>query len=197
MTGKHRHLTGEERQLWNEVVKKARPLNVLRVNNVVKHEGASSRALVPQTTPRPFRLGELAPVKPEKSRLFPDLDSRMATVSPNMDKRNFDRLKKGKLKVEGRIDLHGMTQAEAHPALIAYIRQCQGAGKRLILVITGKGKTTPSDGIMPTRRGILRHAVPDWLQQPGIAPHILQVTKASRRHGGSGAYYVYLRRRHA
>ncbi len=193
---KFRNLSESERLLWAEVVKKAKPLNVLRDNPEVKHK-ARKTAGISQVSPsdRLFHLGSGPPLPRVQVLLQPDLDTRLSNVSPNMDRRNFDRLKKGKLKVEGRIDLHGLTQAEAHPALMAYIRQSHDSGKRLVLVITGKGKMPRGDQLMPQRRGILKHAVPEWLHQPEMAPRVLQVTQAHAKHGGSGAYYVYLRRR--
>ena len=63
------------------------------------------------------------------------------------------------------------------------------------LVITGKGKRGPDIGPIPHRMGVLRHQVPQWLRQPPLGPATLQVTEAHLKHGGSGAFYVYLRRR--
>ena len=67
-------------------------------------------------------------------------------------------------------------------------------GRRLVLVITGKGKDRDDGGPIPTRHGILRHQVPQWLALPPLSQAILQVTPAHLKHGGHGAYYVYLRR---
>jgi DNA-nicking Smr family endonuclease len=93
-----------------------------------------------------------------------------------------------------KIDLHGMTIAEAHPELVAFILNSHAMGRRLVLVITGKGKDRDDGGPIPTRFGVLRHQVPQWLALPPLAQAILQVTPAHLRHGGHGAYYVYLRR---
>ncbi len=68
------------------------------------------------------------------------------------------------------------------------------AGKRLLLVITGKGKLRDEDGPIPVRLGMLRHQVPEWLRLQPLAGVVLQVTQAHPIHGGSGAYYVYLRK---
>jgi DNA-nicking Smr family endonuclease len=111
-----------------------------------------------------------------------------------MDKKAFTRLKQGKLSPEARLDLHGMTLEQAHPRLNRFILDAHAQGKRLVIVITGKGKSRDEGGPIPTRLGVLRHQVPNWLQQHPLKPHILQITQASQRHGGSGAYYIYLRR---
>jgi DNA-nicking Smr family endonuclease len=110
-----------------------------------------------------------------------------------MDAGTFGRMRKGKLSPEGRIDLHGMTLAEAHPALISFILGSRAKGRRFVLVITGKGRVTDDMAPMPARAGRLRHDVPRWLTLPPLAGAVLQVTPAHRRHGGEGALYVYLR----
>jgi len=196
---KKRAVTGEERLLWQKVVKKTTPMQPMKVDvspvfHMSKHQSPPPRPLPAPAIMKPFLIGQNANAQPTRHNLKPDLDSQFSNVSPNMDKRNFDRLKKGKMVIDGRIDLHGLTQAEAHPALMSYIKNSHSAGRRLVLVITGKGKQQPQDGVMPNRRGVLKHSVPQWLQQPGIAHHVLQVTQAHAKHGGTGAYYVYLRR---
>lgn len=113
-----------------------------------------------------------------------------------MDAKAYGRLKRGKMGPEARLDLHGLTQGRAHGVLSSFIQQAHAQGLRLVLVITGKGSTRREEpDAMTDRKGTLRHAVPQWLAQAPVAPLILQVTPAHQRHGGTGAYYVYLRRR--
>jgi DNA-nicking Smr family endonuclease len=111
-----------------------------------------------------------------------------------MDAKAFSRMSKGKLAPEARIDLHGMTLAEAHPALTGFVLRAQAAGCRLVLVITGKGRPGSDDGPIPRRPGVLRHQVPLWLRQAPLGAVVQQVAEAHVRHGGGGALYVYLRR---
>ena len=111
-----------------------------------------------------------------------------------MDHKNFGRMTRGKLSPEARIDLHGMTLAEAHPELIRFILNAHSDGLRLVLVITGKGKRGVDAGPVPQRQGVLKQQVPHWLHMPPLGPAILQVAEAHLKHGGTGAYYVYLRR---
>jgi DNA-nicking Smr family endonuclease len=111
-----------------------------------------------------------------------------------MDAKTHGKMKKGRLVPEARIDLHGMTVAEAHPALIAFILTAHAQGRRLVLVITGKGRLRDDLAPMPVRQGVLRHQVPHWLNLPPMSALILQITPAHVTHGGGGAYYVYLRR---
>ncbi|MEO0932076.1 MAG: Smr/MutS family protein, partial [Pseudomonadota bacterium] len=119
---------------------------------------------------------------------------RLTGAPVNMDRKSFGKMKRGKLKPEARLDLHGMTLAEAHPALVSFILGSQSMGRRLVLVITGKGKDRDEGGPIPTRLGVLRHQVPQWLALSPLAGVVLQVTPAHLKHGGHGAYYVYLRR---
>ena len=112
-----------------------------------------------------------------------------------MDKKSFTRLKRGKVKPEARLDLHGLTLDRAHPALSRFILSAQKSGKRLVLVITGKGRDRDDGGPIPVRTGILRHHVPQWLSSPPLSSAVLQVTQSHISHGGEGAFYVYLRRK--
>jgi DNA-nicking Smr family endonuclease len=112
-----------------------------------------------------------------------------------MDRKAHRKLTRGKLSPEARIDLHGMTLAAAHPALMRFIADAHARGLRLVLVITGKGKERDEFGPIPTRTGVLKHQVPQWLTAGALRTLVLQVTEAHRTHGGAGAYYVYLRRR--
>ena len=106
-------------------------------------------------------------------------------------------MKKGRLVPEARIDLHGLTLAQAHPTLNRFILDAVAAERRLVLVITGKGKVRDELGPIPERHGVLRHQVPHWLNSMPLKPHVLQIAEAHVKHGGAGAYYVYLRRARA
>ena len=111
-----------------------------------------------------------------------------------MDRRRFEKLRRGRIEPEARLDLHGMTSERAHSMLTAFILSAVARDRRLVLVITGKGKADDS-AHQPRRHGILRHSLPHWLAAPPLIGHILQVAPAHQRHGGAGAFYVYLRRR--
>ena len=98
------------------------------------------------------------------------------------------RLTRGADSIDGRLDLHGMTQAQAHDALFGYLRAAQGKGARIVLVITGKGR---GDG----ERGVLKRQVPMWLRLPEFRELIVGFETAGIGHGGEGALYVQLRKR--
>ena len=108
-------------------------------------------------------------------------------ASAGLDKRTAQRLKRGQLAIDGRIDLHGMTQAEAHGALTAYLERAQGPTRRCILVITGKGRVSENGGV-------LRVMAPRWLNAPANRARVLAIAPAQPKDGGAGALYVLLRR---
>jgi len=190
-----RHLSSEERALWDRVAERATPLHPTR------EEPAPNALPTPKPkkpmTPRDplpdFRVGQKTKEVRSHDVMRPLVD-RLAAAPVNMDNKSFGKMKRGKLKPEARIDLHGMTMAEAHPELVSFILGSQSMGRRLVLVITGKGKDRDDGGPIPTRHGILRHQVPQWLALAPLSQAILQVTPAHLKHGGHGAYYVYLRR---
>lgn len=192
---KPRHLSSEERALWDRVAERATPLHPKREEPAPNASPTPKpKKPMPRSDPLPdFRVGQKADTARTHDVMRPLVD-RLASAPVNMDNKSFGKMKRGKLKPEARIDLHGMTMAEAHPELVSFILGSQSAGRRLVLVITGKGKDRDDGGPIPTRHGILRHQVPQWLALPPLSQAILQVTPAHLKHGGHGAYYVYLRR---
>jgi len=186
-----RRLSADERALWEQVARQATPLKP-KPKSGVEPENAPPLvpARSPQTPPpqlQPFRVGERS--IPPQTRPAQPAPPRLA-----MDAKAFGKLNRGRLSPEARLDLHGMTLAEAHPELIGFILMAHATGRRLVLVITGKGKPRDDDGPMPSRQGVLRRQVPHWLAMPPLSQVILQVSQAHLKHGGAGAYYVYLRR---
>ncbi len=188
MSRRRKGLSEEDRQLWRKVAETATPLHPLR------KDPAQQTAIPAKPDVRPVL--DLSRLKEFSGSVRPPAQVRR-TDPPKvaMDHRQHERLKRGKLNPEARIDLHGMTAERAHVALRGFILRCHGEGVRLALVITGKGRAGGSDSLVPDRVGVLRHAVPEWLRQAPLGPLILQIAPAHQRHGAGGAYYVYLRRR--
>jgi DNA-nicking Smr family endonuclease len=104
-----------------------------------------------------------------------------------MDRRTAKRFKRGELTIDARIDLHGFTLEQAHAALGGFVRREHGRGSRCVVVVTGKGHHSGE--------GKIRRETPHWLNQPALRPLILAVTEARTRDGGTGAFYVLLKRR--
>ncbi len=192
---KPRGLRPDEEALWRKVRDSATPLHPEKRPSLPQ---AVSRALTPVPAPQkrqaiaPFEIGQKA-----NGAVWPGAIKGTAPGGGalNMDRKKFQKLKRGKLLPQARLDLHGMTIAQAHPALVAFVLKAHGDGLRLVLVITGKGRAGVDDGPIPTRKGVLRHHVPQWLQAAPLKGVVLQVSEAHTRHGGGGALYVYLRNR--
>jgi hypothetical protein len=144
--------------------------------------------------------GRAAPVSPVPGSPPPVAVEKRRTAEPGrppalnhfsgIDRANAERLKRGLHPIEARLDLHGKTQAAAHHALAAFIHSSSDAGRRCVLVITGRG-------FGPSGPGVLKSAVPRWLEEVGLRGKILAIAPAQPRDGGAGALYLLLRRRRA
>ena len=193
-----RTLSNEDRKLWSAVAKtvtrNAQPKKPVLDQSRPRPKPTPARTPEPDFKVQDFRIGETAPPSLPGHRLSPSISDRLAAAPVRMDHATHKKMKRGKLSPEGRIDLHGMTLDQAHPALIGFIQRAQAQGKRLVLVITGKGKHRDDPGPIPARRGVLKHQVPAWLRAGPLSGLVLEIREAHLRHGGSGAYYVYLRR---
>ena len=181
MSRKPRGLRPDEEDLWNRVARTATP--ILKPN---------VKPRMPSDTPKP-RVETVPTFKIPEFRVGEKSETALNRVKPNappvrMDKKAFGRMKRGKSKPEARIDLHGMTAATAHTALTAFLLRSHDQGLRLVLVITGKGQRNGETGI-------LKRQLPHWVTLPPLNRIVLQTAEAHQRHGGSGAFYVYLSRR--
>ena len=154
------------------------------------------KALDGRAAPPPPDIGRTDPVGGKPSpppraaaarSPLPRLPPLAPGASADVDTRTMERLRRGRLRPTARLDLHGMTQGDAHPALVSFVGRAQARGARCILVVTGKGRVSEGGGV-------LRNQVPQWLNSPAIRPRILAFAPAQPRDGGTGALYVLLRR---
>lgn len=200
MARRRRGLTPDEQALWDRIARSATPLepDTRKSGKSDPEDGLLPPVLKGKANPAAglppalFRIGQSARPAMSAHNHAPTPAERLAGAPLRMDHKTHKRMSQGKLRPEARLDLHGMTLAAAHPELIRFILSCQAAGRRLVLVITGKGRG--DHGPLPTRPGALRHQVPHWLHSAPLSAVVQQVTPAHYRHGGEGAYYVYLRR---
>jgi DNA-nicking Smr family endonuclease len=160
-----------DRDLWQEVVRDARPL----------------RGRTIPILPVPIQVPEPRPALAEQHH--PSLPHAPAALDrfSGIDRANSERLKRGLHKIDARLDLHGLTQPEAHRELAVFIATARDAGGRCVLVITGRG-------LGPRGPGVLKSSVPRWLEEPQLRRHVLAIAPAQPHHGGSGAIYLLLRR---
>lgn len=186
-----RGLRPEEQDLWKSVTAGVRPHFPERRPPPDAPSGDATRAPSPEEpSPLPtFRVGAKAGHGKGSVAITPA--AKPWGGAPKMDAKTFGKMKRGQVRPDARIDLHGMTVDEAHGALVRFVLSCQARGDRLVLVITGKGG---AGGPAPLERGVLRRQVPHWLTLPPLGGAVLDLSPAHRRHGGEGAYYVYLKR---
>ena len=165
-----RTLSDEESALWSDFVRSIAPLRPAKAK-------PTSKALAPgKVSPHAVARPEPVP-RPRPLPLMP------------FDRRLKQRVARGREVIEARIDLHGMTQQQAYSALLRFLHGAQAAGKRMALVVTGKGS-----GGHDRDRGVLRRQVPLWLTLPEFRLFVLGFEEAHVGHGGQGALYVRLRR---
>jgi DNA-nicking Smr family endonuclease len=172
---------------WQQVAKAARPL---KKANVVPQPLAP----LPKVY-RPEGAGAAAYAKAEAKQKAPLAHGRSADKpAPQMDKRLKQRFQRGELPIEARLDLHGLTLANAERALARLIRDCIAQQKRCLLVITGKGLSRDGEPGLNQGRGVLRAWLPEYLKRGPWRDQILGVAPARQEMGGAGAFYVLLRR---
>ena len=188
MGGRDRRPSREEADLWRHVTGDVKPLArrekpPARTEKTADTKPQHTQKAAAQSKRKAAARAESEPASPRKPRA-PELTPG---ASPGVDRRTADNLRRGRMTIEARLDLHGMTQAEAHGRLSAFIEGHQSAGRRCVLVVTGKG-TRSAGG------GVLREAVPRWLNMPELRSRILSFTHAQPKDGGEGALYILLKR---
>jgi DNA-nicking Smr family endonuclease len=185
-----RRISPEELELWQHVAKSVRPIKRPPKKMGPKKAAAETKPETksPPAPPGKMKKAKAAPPPPAAPAPAPAKPHHLTHgLSHGIDRRQAARFRKGKLEIEGKIDLHGRTQQAAHDDLLAFLRRAHGSGKRCVLVVTGKGMTT-------SKTGILRQAVPRWLNEPGFRSLVLAFDYAEPHHGGEGALYVLLKR---
>jgi DNA-nicking Smr family endonuclease len=172
-----------DEELWERVARSAKPLATGRAASPARPKKEPQRETAKGEKPAPRPAPKVAPKPPPTAR------------GEVLNRQTARALERGRLAVEARLDLHGMRQREAHAALRRFLKSAQGRGQRHVLVITGRG-TEPDarrSFYEADERGVLRQAVPHWLEQPDLANLVLSYSEAPRRLGGGGALYVRLR----
>jgi len=204
MAGKkiRRTLTNDERILWDRVTRDLAPLSEAERNYQASRQDDPAAPLAkpikpahPKTTKAKPAAAAKTPATPKPSNQ-PTRSNPSAAAPAPLGRRMVQRLARGAIAIDGRIDLHGLTQRQAHLRLMGFIRDAHARDARVVLVITGKGRTPgPAHEMDGGEGGVLRRAVPQWLRLPEFASYVSGIDQAHLSHGGSGALYVRLRRR--
>ena len=179
---KGRPLTPEDQEMWKRVTQTVRPSHPLP-----KDPPDKQSKTVPATKKSAPKA--VSPNPSSQARKTPD-----AISAAQLDGKLDSRLKRGRIEPQRTLDLHGLTAARAEAILKLFVSQARREGLRLVLVITGKGRTVEDHSdIMPRRKGVLRDHLPIWVSHLGDA--VVKTVPAHQRHGGAGAFYLYLRRK--
>jgi DNA-nicking Smr family endonuclease len=191
---KGKKLSSEDLKLWDKVTGSTKPLDKKKpvVHDTPPKKNKLRSVIKPQRVSPKIKTLSLSANEPFQKKVILENSQKV-----KMDMKAFTKLKKGKLEPEDTLDLHGMTLETAFPALSSFISRAHSTQKRLVLVITGKGKNTDPGYAVPQRNGVLRSQVPIWLKEPRLSSLVLQIERAHHRHGGLGAFYIYLRRNRA
>ncbi|MGO8864908.1 MAG: Smr/MutS family protein [Alphaproteobacteria bacterium] len=168
-------------ELWAHVTRDTRPLP--RKKRLAAARAADDLGERPEEVRRATPAPRHSAHGPALSRL-PELS---LDAAPGLDARSAERLRRGEMPIEARLDLHGHSQDEALGALLAFVERAWRERRRTLLVITGKGRRAEGEGI-------LRAAVPRWLNAAPLRKHLLAFARAQPKDGGAGALYLLLRR---
>jgi DNA-nicking Smr family endonuclease len=180
---RRRSLSDDERTLWEAVTRAIKPLR----RRAKAKEAAKAEVVAAPAPPakQPRSTAKAAPPPAPKERSSPP------PLAP-LGRRMRQKLGRGTEPIDARIDLHGMTQADAHAALGHFLRRAQHDGARVVLVITGKGARPGGDAY--SERGVLRRQVPLWLESAELRGYVVGFESAGVGHGGAGALYVRVRK---
>ncbi len=173
-----RHLSEEERTLWEHVARQVKPLR-----KKPRVQKASPAPVLETTTAK-----HTASARPIPAMSLPKQSKPAVPPLAPLGRRERSRLSKGRSEIDARLDLHGMTQFRAHRALLGFLQRAHHDGLTFVLVITGKGVAGD------TERGVLRRQVPQWLALPEFRALVVGFEEAHIGHGGEGALYVRIRR---
>ncbi|MBN8958785.1 MAG: Smr/MutS family protein [Rhizobiales bacterium] len=183
-----RALSGDERELWGLVTRTVAPLRGRARKHTVAapEENSEPASSLPKSKPK--AKSKTAIVSPPSRPSAPKPAPPLAPLGRKLTK----RVARGNATLDGRLDLHGMTQEQAHDALLRFIRNAQADGAKVVLIITGKGVRGSSADM--SERGVLRRMVPQWLRLIEFRAYVVGFESAHVTHGGEGALYVRLRR---
>ena len=205
-----RRLTADERELWQRVTQDAAPLRKPRraaaADAMTTETPSAERQEEKNTATGDSLRAKSKPLPPPQNQLAPARAAAPRAAAPaltGLDRRMTQRLGRGQLEVEATLDLHGHTQERAYTALASFLARARSRGFRLVLVITGKGESPYARHTLhgndfynvPERPGILRAALPKWLEESRFRAIVAGFQPAHPRHGGGGAFYVRLRKK--
>jgi DNA-nicking Smr family endonuclease len=192
---RRRDLSPDEAKLWRRVAKTTKPYNALPSDATLSEPPVqiSDVVIKPPAPELPHLALKRAKAARAATRSTP-ISTKKPVVAPVADASGHKRVRRGKLEIDARIDLHGMRQIEAQIALAGIIARTRAQNGRCILVVTGKGRPIdPGEDFITPQPGVIKRRLPEWLSATGIREHISGYALANAKDGGSGAFYVLLK----
>lgn len=189
---RRREPTDGELALWAEVMKDVRRAH--RKKRIAKPISTEPHKKAKENSgPVPASPGAV-------SRKPVQLPPKPVKAHQQLDGSTLRRLKEGKVDPDAKLDLHGLTQAQAHGRLATFLHRAHDHDLRCVLVVTGKGGGRPQSERLSFEattagQGVLKSMVPRWLSEGDIRRYVSGTAEAHSRHGGAGALYVYIKRR--
>jgi DNA-nicking Smr family endonuclease len=191
-----RQLAPDEARLWRLVADSARPLAGKRLAKATVAQDPASASDTGRHTMR-ARPGAIPGTGAHTTRPLSTAAKPVTTarqVPDVADESGHKRVRRGRLEIDATLDLHGMTRQAAHVELARFLASMRSRGFKCVLVITGKGLVVDPEDYINPQPGVIRRRLPEWLNGHDIRPHVSGYASANARHGGSGAYYVMLKR---
>lgn len=171
-------LNPEDRQLWARVARSVTPMAGRRIPEEIDADLDFERQMAGiDVEPAGLKIGQIKPQAAGSAKPRPT----------SLERPTHRKISKGRVPIEARLDLHDLSQIEAHRFLLLFLQRAHADRLRHVLVITGKGTA-------PSSQGVLRRAVPMWLATAPFRPLVSGFHSAARHHGGEGALYIRVRR---
>ncbi|WP_156842668.1 Smr/MutS family protein [Novosphingobium aquimarinum] len=185
-----RRLSAEEAEAWAQVARTVAPIEAARLKPGVADKPAPKPA--PSGQPQPSKSKQ--PVRPKAPPPKPPPAPAPSQRANSLDSTWDRKLTRGTVMPDYTLDLHGASLDVAYSRLLHGLAQARALDARVVLVVTGKPR--PVDAAdRGTRRGAIRAKIVDWIAASSMASEVAAIRNAHRRHGGSGALYVILKRR--
>ena len=204
-----RRITPEERALWRRATSTVRPIRCNTILGDHENDGDSDETILKKApkTKNGVASGLSRHGKSDLSKhrqltrphAPPPSPQRQAAPDPfrSGDPKVERRVRRGRRSIDAVFDLHGHTQSSARAALYGFLLEARARNYACVLIITGKGvrREDDADAARWSTGGVLRARFQDWVREDDFRQHIVRVSAAHERHGGGGAFYVFLKRK--
>ncbi|MGV6802009.1 MAG: Smr/MutS family protein [bacterium] len=183
-----RRLSDEEKRLWQRVTKDVKP------SALVSSENDNLPSARDQISPAAARLKPASPARSNRAPRSAAVPQRPTVSATHIDPARLRRVRRGRQEIDASLDLHGLTQEQAFSTLRRFIAEAIRRRLSTILIITGKGRPQTATPLHEPGRGILRHRFLHWSENH-FKEEIIGIAQAHPKHGGAGAFYVFLRKK--